>query len=753
VTVEPLKIPKEAEGLLLVCFEDRPEAEPLAAEAAVPAGDEWLVRQLEAELKTTREDLQSTIEELETSNEELKAANEEVMSVNEELQSTNEELETSKEELQSLNEELSTVNAQLESKVEELERTTNDLDNLLTSTTIPTIFLDRDFRIRRLTPAVTQVFNLIATDVGRPMRDIAQKFADPALLEDAAVVIERLSPLSREVRAEGGRWYMRQVLPYRTQDDRIEGVVITFSDVAGQALQESRLYAEAIVETVHDAWLVLDGDLRVFSANRAFCELFRMSREETEGQLLYELGNREWDIPTLRSLLGRILLEKVELTDFEVEQSFEKIGQRIMLLNGRQLSRSVGQPPLILLAMKDITARKQSERALAASEARLRGIVATAADGIITIDERGIIESFNSTAERFFGYRADEVTGRKIETLMPSPYREEHDGYLSRYLETGVARIIGSRREVMGRRKDGSTFPMELGVSEFFDGAHRKFTGLVRDITDRRQAEERERQRQAELARVLRVITVGELSGGLAHELNQPLAAIANDVEACAAYVRAGEGKSRKLLVLLERAAKEAVRAGEIVNRLRDFLQRKELRKQPAELSELVRNVLPLLQSAYDEQRIGLRVELGDERLPVLVDPVQVEQVVLNIVQNAADALLEVDRPRQIVVRARMTEDRARAELTVEDNGVGLRAEKRKRLFEPFFTTKEGGLGMGLTISRSIVEAHDGTITVEPRPSRVPGTVVRVMLPLARGRKPAMRERSSNARTRKNGSP
>ena len=273
------------------------------------------------------------------------------MSINEELRSSNEELETSKEELQSLNEELSTVNTQLEDKVTELEQTNNDLDNLLTSTNIATIFLDTSFHVRRFTPAANRLFDLTPADLGRRIGDVVQHGIDTDLPHDIEAVLARLGSISKEVQGQDGRWYVRQVLPYRTRDDRIEGVVITFSDVAAEALQEARLYAEAIVNTVREPLLVLDSDLRVLSANRSFYQTFRLSPEQTVSRALYELNDGELDVPRLRALLGVILPDRGGLDDFEIEHDFATIGRRVMLLNARILARGGDRPDLILLAM------------------------------------------------------------------------------------------------------------------------------------------------------------------------------------------------------------------------------------------------------------------------------------------------------------------------------------------------------------------------------------------------------------------
>ncbi len=619
ITVEPLApAPAEGESLWLISLEDEPETAP----AAPPAGgntspDATLARQLEYELKSTKEDLQQNVED-------LRAANEELMSVNEEFQSSNEELETSKEELQSLNEELTTANTQLESKIGELEATNNDLDNLLTSTNIATLFLDKRLHIRRFTPAATGLFSLIPSDIGRPINDIAQKFTDPDLLRDAAAVLRHPVAPKTEVQAQGGRWYVRQVLPYRTRDDRTEGVVMTFSDVAAEALQEARLYAESIVDTVREPLLVLDGDLRVCSANQSFYTTFRATPEKTVGQLLYDLGNRRWDIPRLRQLLGDVLPHKRALNDLELDVDFKSLGPRTVQLTARAIHRRGDRAPLMLLAIEDVTERKRAQAAL-----------------------------------------------RETET--------------------------------------------------------------------RKRVEDQIHQRQAELAHALRISTVGELASGLAHELNQPLSAIVNEVEACARYVRSGKTTSAKLLTLLEDAAGEALRAGSIVEHLRQFIEKGKPRFEHADLCEIARNVTHLLGREIERERITLRLDLHPRPLPIHADRIQIEQVIVNLLQNAIDALRKARGQREIQLQVRATKDMA--EVTVRDTGKGIPAAAAERTFEPFFTTKAHGLGMGLAISRSIIEAHGGRILVKRRADGGRGTAVRFTLPLrpvkAARRKPA----------------
>jgi two-component system CheB/CheR fusion protein len=361
LTVRPVMEPSSLRGLFLVLFEDVAPGEDveIVEEAGEPMEDkDRRIAQLERELRAKEEYLQTTIEELETSNEELKSTNEELQSSNEELQSTNEELETAKEEAQSVNEELRTVNAELEQKVEELTQVNNDIKNLLAGTGVGTIFLDEHLCIQRFTPASAEVMNLIQADVGRPVGHITSKLMSyDDLAEDAQHVLDTLQPVEREVQTEGGDWYMLRMRPYRTQQNVIEGVVLTFVDItelkqAQREMKAARDYAESIVETVREPLVILDADLRVDSANRSFYQTFQTAPEEAEGELLYELGEGQWDIPELRELLEEILPQETIFNDYEVEHDFAGLGQRTMLLNAREVRRAAGKERLILLAIE-----------------------------------------------------------------------------------------------------------------------------------------------------------------------------------------------------------------------------------------------------------------------------------------------------------------------------------------------------------------------------------------------------------------
>jgi len=373
LSVRPLPDPEAGQGLLLVSFQDLAHdlgkltpAKPGRGKRAAATGAPQRVEELERELAYTKENLQATIEEqqasneeLKSTNEELKSTNEELQSTNEELQSTNEELETSKEELQSVNEELITVNSELQAKIEQLAGMQNDMKNLLDNINIGTVFLDANLLIRRYTREAARVYRLVASDVGRPLADIKSDIAGEDLLAEAQSVLDTLATCEREVRTVGGAWYLARIQPYRTLDNVIEGVVLTFTDIstrvaAEAAVQEARELAEAIVDTVHEPLVVLDGALRVISASRSFYQRFQVTPGDSVGRPLYELGNRQWDIPELRDLLETILPRDQSFEGYAVEPDFPALGRRKMRLNARRIVGKRSATPLILLAMEEV---------------------------------------------------------------------------------------------------------------------------------------------------------------------------------------------------------------------------------------------------------------------------------------------------------------------------------------------------------------------------------------------------------------
>ena len=347
LTVRPLIDPEATRQLLLISFQDsgHPVPEKSGHVLSAPAkGAAKRVEELEQDLAYTKENLHATIEEMQAANEELKSTNEELQSTNEELQSTNEELETSKEELQSVNEEIVTVNAELQAKIEQLTSVQNDMKNLLENINIGTIFLDENLAIRRFTRDAAKVFRLVASDMGRPLADIRSVIPDVDLIPAAQAVLDSLIPREFQVRTTGSAWYQVRIIPYRTLENVIDGVVLTFSDITSLKAVEAearaaRDNAQSIVDTVREPLLVLNGKFEVVSASRAFYQTFGVTREETEGRVLFALGDRQWDIPKLRTTLETIISGRKTIEGFEVDQVFPSIGRRTMMLNARKVYR------------------------------------------------------------------------------------------------------------------------------------------------------------------------------------------------------------------------------------------------------------------------------------------------------------------------------------------------------------------------------------------------------------------------------
>ncbi len=741
-TIEPLKVANEMEGLLLVSFRDEPEetaAAPAATQPPSPhAGlDDSLVPQLEYELKTTREDLQTSIEELETSNEELKSANEEVMSINEELQSTNEELETSKEELQSLNEELTTVNNQLESKVAELEAMNNDLENLLASTNVPTIFLDTQLCIRRFTPpTATRLFKLIPSDVGRPLGDIVQRFTDRELLPDAATVLEKFVPIQKEIQADDGRWYIRQVLPYRTQDNRIEGVVLTFSDVAADAIEEARRYAESIVNTVREPLLVLHSDLRVRSANRSFYEAFQTSPEETENRPLYELLNEQWDVPKLRASLAEVLTDGKVLQDFEIECALPDIGPRTLLFNARALAGPGRNRDSILLAIEDVTERVRIERALRATNEALRGdaLFEGAPAGITIVDTHGRILSINAHMEKLFGYAREELIGRPVEMLVPAQFRAAHGAHRASFAANPQTRRVGRGRDLTAVRKDGTEFPVEIGLGPVRTEDGLLIAAHVSDISARKQAEEALRNaheglERRVLERTAELRATNERMSALSSRMltlqDEERRRIGRDLHDSTAQNLAGVAMS---LTLVQRSTKRLSAPAQealaesiaLVDQCSREIRTFSYLLHPPLLDEvgLVSAVRWYADGFAKRSGIQVDVEVPPElgRLPQ-----EMETALFRIVQ---ECLTNAHRHAgSATVRIEIARDTEAITLRVEDKGQGMPAEISK-----VGANTDGQIGVGIRSMQERVRQLGGQLHIN---SSDHGTAVEVTLPLA----------------------
>jgi two-component system sensor kinase FixL len=362
--------------------------------------------------------------------------------------------------------------------------------------------------------------------------------------------------------------------------------------------------------------------------------------------------------------------------------------------------------------VRDVTDQRAAERMLGANAAHVQSILSTVPDAMIVIDEQGLILSFSRAAERLFGYAAAEVIGVNVSLLMPSPDRERHDAYIARYIITGERRIIGLGRVVTGRRRDGSTFPMELSVGEARTRDQRVFTGFVRDLTDKQQTEARIEELRSGLIHVARVSAMGTMASTLAHELNQPITAVANYMEAVRDLLATPDPDDLPMIrEALDDAAKEAIRAGQIVRRLREFVARGEVEKSVEDLPALIAEAANLAIIGAREKGIEIAYETDPAATPVLVDKIQIQQVVINLMRNAIEAMDGAPERRLTVRTVPIGPDGVR--VTVADTGPGVAPEIADNLFRAFNSTKSEGMGLGLSICRTIVEANGGRIWME----------------------------------------
>jgi two-component system sensor kinase FixL len=348
------------------------------------------------------------------------------------------------------------------------------------------------------------------------------------------------------------------------------------------------------------------------------------------------------------------------------------------------------------------------------AEAHLRSILATVPDAMVVIDEAGLILTFSAAAEKMFGYPEAEVAGRNVSMLMPSPDRDRHDQYLANYLATGKRKIIGIGRVTTALHRDGNTFPIELSVGEAWVGGHRIFTGFIRDLTERQQTLLRLQDLQSELAHVGRVSEMGTLASSLAHELNQPLTAVASYCESARDLLQDNPDTETLASIreAMDEAAKQAVRAGQIVRRLRDFMSHGETERRVESLQRLINEANALALVGSREHGIDLQLSLDPRADLVFVDRIQVQQVLVNLIRNAIDAMVESPVRRLTIRTAQL--DNGYVEVTVQDTGAGVADDIAAQLFQPFVTSKQTGMGIGLSICRTIVQAQGGQIWFDP---------------------------------------
>jgi two-component system, chemotaxis family, CheB/CheR fusion protein len=702
LTVEPIA-EFHAANLYMVVFEDAVSSAP--QQSAAPPADadsEETIRHLEDELRSAQEHAQAMFEELESSNEELKSANEE-------YQSTNEELETSKEELQSFNEELQTVNTEISRKSAELDHSNSDLQNLLNSTEIATIFLDGELRIKAFTPAAGTVFRLIAGDMGRQITDLAAQFSDVGLVPDIRETLRTLKGRERPLVGMGGRYYLLRVLPYRTVKNAIDGVVLTFTDVTqakqvAQLVDDAKTYAEDIVETVGVPLLVLDAGLRVKSANAAFYEKFKAAPDETLNIPLDML----WSIPELSRMLGEVISANKRIEDLEVEYDFPAVRRKNILLKARQIRPHGATEPLILLAIEDITGRKRAEEEQRAGDARYRALFDFCPIAIYACEASGVIGEFNPRAAELWG-RAPK-RGDTDERFCGSYKMHRPDGTFMPHELCPMAEVLAGTipeardMEVQIERPDGSWVSVIVNIRAL-KNERGEITGAINcfvDITDRKRADEELRRLNADLQ---------QFSYAASHDLQEPLRMVMSYTELLAKEYKGRLDGNADLFIA--NAVDGAQRMEALLRDLREYWTVNEQKADSlvtVDCNRVLEKALAYLEMPVRESG----AVIARDSLPtVTAEELPLTLLFQNLIGNAIKYRRNDQPPR---IRVSAERSAGAWNFAVTDNGIGIGAGYLETIFAPFkrlHGREYPGTGLGLAMCAKIVERYRGRIWVE----------------------------------------
>ena len=728
VTASPLDT-KHAPDHYVVSFEEvgsMPAVLPLLANA----GDGLLAQ----ELVRARDELHSTIEELQNNNEEMKASHEEVVSINEELQSSNEELETNREELQSLNEELTTVNAQLHSKMDELQAANNDMASLLASTDIAVLFLDSRFRIRRFTAAMKSLLDAISTDLGRPLADLAKKFVDPNLIGDAEAVLASLVPIEREIAGTDERWYLRRILPYRTADDRIDGVVVTFIDVTArrrisEALQDSERRYRAVAELVPDQLWRADAEGSTDWHNHRWYEYTGQTRDAALGWgWLAAVHSDDREAFKAHFIAARASGEPLRR---ELRLRSTKGEHRWFLLQAAPVRDDGGQIVQWFGAATDVHEQRVASELSEQREEQLRLVIESQPDfAMFMVAASGQITAWNRAAEQLLGWTVDEAMGREVGMIFTP--------------EDRLARVDAAERELAERRgkaaaerwyvgKTGKRFwgSGVLSAVRGNEGVTRGYVMILRDETERKDAQDAVHVAKDVAERAN--LTKDQFLATLSHELRTPLSVITLYAKMLDEDVQLEPEQIKAAIAAIGRGA-EAQRA--LIDDLLDVSRitsgKLQLQPRTVRMTQLVREAVDAVTPTAALKRLELTTDLDDAGI-AWCDPERIRQVLWNLLTNA---IKFTPSGGNIHIELRCSE--RDLEVIIRDSGRGIEAGFLPHVFERYrqadlvSTRSHGGLGLGLAIVKSLVELHGGTVTLDSAGLGC-GTTATVRLPRLSG--------------------
>ncbi len=484
----------------------------------------------------------------------------------------------------------------------------------------------------------------------------------------------------------------------------------------------SRISTESydeLLDTIGALVIFLDSEGRVSRFNATCEQLTGYKEAEMLGRPIWDFLIPDEEVEAVRSVFANLYAGNLP-SEYQ-NHWITKTGDRLFIAWSNTVSRNAdGGVDFVIGTGMDLTEKVRSEASLRDSEAILKSTFESSPNAIVTIKPDGAIISFNPAAERMFGYTAGELVGQNVKVLMPTPYHDNHDGYLARYLETGERHIIGVGREVTGRKKNGEQFPVDLAVGEVVTANGRIFTGFMRDLTDRKRVEEavresdrRLRELQSEYTHVSRLSVMGEMATSLAHEINQPLATIMNYLQACNRMLEAQFGdETTEIRDFMVKASDQAFRAGQIIKRLRDFAARGETERFNDDINEVVQEAGTIALTGAMSAGIDVAFDLADDLPEVLIDRIQIQQVLVNFVRNSLDAMLPAGSGRLLIATEFGGNDEV--VVSVSDEGPGISDEIAEKLFLPFNTSKADGLGIGLSVCQSIIESHNGRIWATP---------------------------------------